>query len=292
MRSYRIREYNGVEDLALMQNLVSLTFDVRRDFHTGDIAWQRFEHEIDDSDWPTYLVEENGRLVAWGWLDINSNLVLAVHPSHPKTTGLLVDKLVQVRPNDCLTVDIFESEEHTISGLLDCDFKEAKGEPFHLRMARELDNLPEPNLPYGFRARHIDIKSDLEKRVDIHREVWEPSKVTYRSYRNVINAPTYNPRLDWVIESPDGEFVSYCLIWHDENSGTGLLEPVGTSPRFTRMGLSKAVCTMALRELRKIGGKNAIVNARDDDEHPIPVKLYSSLGFKQIARTRRFTRQT
>lgn len=291
MKTYKIREYNGNEDLPRMQDLVSSYFNIKSDLHIGDIAWQRFQHENMDQTWHTYLVEDAEKLVAWGWLDPHSNLILAVHPSRPEVTSVLIDKFLHLNFNVNMTIDIFRSEEHIIKGLLDNGFKEKKNGPFYLRMYRNLENLPYVNFPDGFSARFIDVNTDFEKRVDVHREVWHPSKVTYLSYRNVISTSTYNPRLDWVAAAPDGTFASYCLIWYDENTRIGLLEPVGTSPRFRRIGLSKAVCTMALKELRRMGGKGAIVNSRGDREHQVSAQLYQSMGFKPLSRTRSFIKE-
>ena len=275
-----------------MQELVSSTFNLRSDLHIGDIAWQRFQQEIADQDWPTYLLEVDRKLVSWGWLDPTNHLMLAVHPSHPEATGPLIEKLSKSSSKSTMTVDIFESEEHIISRLLSNGFCEMNDGLFYLRMAVDLRNLTDVSLPDGFSTRFIDTSADLEKRVDVHREAFHPSKVTYRSYGNAINATGYNSRLDCVAVSPDGTFASFSLIWYDRNSGIGLLEPVGTSPRFRKLGLSKAVCTMALVELKKMGGKYAIVNTWGDQGHPITAKLYNSMGFRAISRTRNFIKES
>lgn len=291
MNSYKIREYKGREDLVRMQELVSSQFNIRSDLHIGDIAWQRFQHEGTGQEWPTYLLEEDGKLVAWGWLDSTDQLMLAVHPSHPAATGLLIRKLSESRSSGRMSVEIFESEDHIISNLLNLGFKEVKDGPFYLRMAIDLGNLQEVKHPEGFNIRSIDTKSDLERRVDVHREAFHPSRVTYKSYGNVMNSPGYRSDLDWVAVAQDGTFASYCLIWYDKNSKTGLLEPVGTSPKFRKLGLSKAVCTSALMELKRMGGKGAIVNSRGDKERPIPNILYRSIGFKEISRNRTFFKE-
>ncbi len=57
------------------------------------------------------------------------------------------------------------------------------------------------------------------------------------------------------------------------------------------MGLSRAVCTSALKEYRKMGGIGVEVNSRGDSGYPIPAKLYQSIGFKTIARTRKFAKE-
>ena len=291
MNSYNIREYSGIEDLIEMQELVSSTFDARSHWHIGDLAWQRFQHEGADQNWLTYLFEKEDDLVAWGWLEPSGSLNIMVHPSHQEETAPVVDHFSKVNRNERLEVNMTESEGYIISGLLSNGFQERSDGPFHMRMYRDLENLPEVNLPDGFSARCVDPGTDLEKRVDVHREAWHPSRVTYESYGNVMKAPGYSTRLDWIIIAPDGSVASYCLIWHDKKSQIGLLEPAGTSPRYRRLGLSRAVCTLALMELKKAGGKGVVVNPRGDDAYPVPAELYRSIGFRRITRERTFVKE-
>ncbi len=291
MPRYIARRYNGKEDLEKMQDLVARTMDIYSHLHPGDIAWQRFQHPGSDEEWQTYMIEDGNELVAFAWLEPPEDLWLCVNPANPEATDEIIDIFASGRSGNTLSIEIMETEEHIISELPGKGFRELKEGPFYARMYLDLANLPEAELPEGFSARHMDIDRDFERRVDLHRKVWNPSKVTYESYRNVTRTPPYTPRLDWVIESPEGDFASYCLLWPDRESGIGLFEPVGTSPEFRRMGLSRAVCISAMREYRKMGGTGVEVNSRGDSGRPAPAKLYQSIGFRAIARTRKFVRQ-
>ena len=75
--------------------------------------------------------------------------------------------------------------------------------------------------------------------MEIHREVWHPSWVTFDAYRWLRAAPGYDPRLDLV--APDGTFGSYCVCWFDPGSRTGLFEPLGTRSASRGKGFGKAV---------------------------------------------------
>lgn len=290
MKQYSLRDYSGEEDLERMLDMVSSIFDIHSDLHVGDVAWQRFSRDTDDNEWSVCLAEDGGKLVGWGWTDPSGHMVLSAHPSHPDAVDLITNRLLEKSSFHVLDTEIFPSGENVIAGLLRHGFTEKNDETVLVRMFNDLQKLPEVSLPAGFRARHIDLDSDFMKRVDLHREVWHPSKVTYRSYRNVMNTPPYSSDLDWVVTSPDGEFASYCLLWYDRNTGIGLLEPVGTSPGFRGMGLSKAVCTMALLEMKKMGGMGAIVNTYTGKERPASARLYRSIGFRELSRNRTFSR--
>lgn len=290
MVNYNIHKYSGVEDLKRMQELVSSHFEVKSHWHIGDLAWQRFQHEANDHDWITYLFERDDQLIAWGWLEPSSSLNIMVHPNYPEATSFLVDYFSRICHDRQLKVIMTESEAYIISGLLESGFIERSDGPYHMRMYHDLVNLPNVSIPEGFTARQVNQNSDLLKRVNVHRDAWNPSRVTYKSYRNVMNSPGYSPDMDWVIVAPDGSFASYCLVWRDEKSQIGLLEPAGTSPKYRRLGLSRAVCTLALMELKKTGGRGAVVNPRGDREYPVPALLYRSIGFREVTRERTFVK--
>jgi ribosomal protein S18 acetylase RimI-like enzyme len=162
-------------------------------------------------------------------------------------------------------------------------------------MVLELDGgLPEPALSAGFRARHVEGEADLARRVAVHRAAWSvfgPSRVTEESYRNVMSAWPYRRELDWVVEAPNGSFVSSCLIWLDEENRVGELEPVGTDPKFWRLGFGLAVCAAALRALRDYGADTAVVYATKVPGKPPAAALYRALGFETVGRHLTFVRR-
>ena len=71
--------------------------------------------------------------------------------------------------------------------------------------------------------------------------------------------PPYRPTLDCVIEAPGGRFAAYALLWPEDATGVGELEPVGVREEFRRRGLGAAVCSFALRRWHEEGGHTAIV---------------------------------
>lgn len=131
-------------------------------------------------------------------------------------------------------------------------------------------------MPEGFRYRTVE-PEDLAERVAIHRDVWEPSRVTESSYRNVMAEWPYRGSLDCVVEAPDGRFASYVLVWPDDENGVGLFEPVGTRPEFRRRGLGAAVCTFGLQRLHEEGMRRAVVGCDTDPA----CALYESIGFRR-----------
>jgi ribosomal protein S18 acetylase RimI-like enzyme len=146
-------------------------------------------------------------------------------------------------------------------------------------LARDLSEPPErAPLPDGFRCRTVQ-PDDLAERVAIHRDVWAPSRVTETSFATVQASWPYRASLDCVVEASDGRFAASCLIWPDDESRVGELEPVGVREEFRRRGLGAAVCTFALGRLYEEGGREAIVYCVTD----AACGLYESIGFRRHA---------
>jgi GNAT superfamily N-acetyltransferase len=96
-------------------------------------------------------------------------------------------------------------------------------------------------------------------------------------YRNVQRAPLYRRDLDLVAVAPGGDFASFCTIWFDDVTRTGVFEPVGTAPAHRRRGLGKALLYEGLRRLKRIGATMAYVGSYSAEAHA----LYASAGFTQ-----------
>jgi ribosomal protein S18 acetylase RimI-like enzyme len=138
-------------------------------------------------------------------------------------------------------------------------------------------------------VREVGGEEEWEERVEIHRDVWHPSRVTLEAYQCLRTAPGYDPRLDLVAVAPDGTFGSYCICWFDPKCRTGLLEPLGTRTMYRGKGLGKSVMHEGLRRLRELGAHTAFVTAVHDNE--AARNLYESVGFKTVNRERLYGRK-
>jgi ribosomal protein S18 acetylase RimI-like enzyme len=263
-----------------MQRLVQRIWSPACRYHVGDLAWE--QNHRTGQNLPTRLWEEGGEVVAWGWFDSPGSLAVLVDPAWPKLTNEVLDWAAGVSPE--FTITVLDAESQVIDALEQRGFTGQPG--VNSYQSRSLDDLPEPSLPDGFRARPIE-PSDLARRVAVHRAAWHPSKVTEDSYRDVMAAWPYRTDLDWVIEAPDGQFAAYCLTWLDSQNRVGELEPVGTAPAFRGRGLARAVCLAAMHALHHAGATAAVVYPVTFN-HPATA-LYQSLGFREYARTLTYT---
>jgi ribosomal protein S18 acetylase RimI-like enzyme len=240
----------------------------RAPWHPGDLAWQRWQHPGRESEWAIRTWGDR----AWSWLRLDSGLLdHDVHAEHPE---LLDEVLAEPRATKACA---FADDEELRAALARHGFA-SPGHELHFN-ARAVDEAPElPELPDGFRYRTVE-DGDLAERVAVHRDVWSPSRVTEESYANVRAAWPYRTTLDCVIEAPDGRFAAYALLWPDDETGVGELEPVGVRDEFRRRGLGAAVCTFALRRWFEEGGRRAIVYCESDSA----CALYESIGFRRHA---------
>ena len=285
-RSAAAREYAGVADLRRMQRLVQDAWALRGPQwaqHVGDLAWARFQHVGREPGWRTSLWEEDGRVVAYGWVFEDGVLDFCVHPTRPE----LLDAVLEWA--DARETDALDANVDAIATLERRGFARAADAPFMVHLARDLDALPDARAPEGFLLRTVR-EEDVGSRVAAHRSAFHPSRVTVESYRNVIEAWPYRSDLDCIAVASDGSVAAYCLGWLDDENRVGELEPVGTHADSRRRGLAAAVCAFALRRLSEEGAARAVVYARGDAAYPAPKLLYESLGFRAHARTIPFVR--
>jgi len=281
-----IRTYKDSSDLKRMQKLTQAIWSLESNYHIGDLAWQRHRHVGREDEWITAIWEMDDKPVAWGWIKLPGSLMFQVELNFTELSKDVIDWFDNMTETNEQMVSVLETESHLISALEDSLFTPLEEAPEVLTKI-SLDSCPFPvNLPDGFKARHLKRDEDLTNRVGVQRAAFSSSRVTVESYGNIMNTYPYDPSLDWVIESPNGEFAAFCLIWFDEINKVGLLEPVGTDPRFWRMGLGSSVCKLALNALHDKGANTAIVVCTS----PKTQEFYKSIGFEPYALTKSFHR--
>lgn len=242
--------------------------------HVGDLAWWTYQHLNKLDEVRVRLWLEDGECVAWGWLKSGS-LDALTHPERPE---LLEEILAWA---DAGIVYTTEADAGKTARLEAAGYAPGAEERVFNHMARELDDVPEPALPDGYRVRPLRGDEELLPRVEVHRVVWAPSRVVPESYGRLMREWPYRADLDFVVEAPDGSFAAFCLAWLDPANAAGLFEPVGTHPDHQRRGLGTAVCLAALRGLRSAGASRAVVASLDPSDAE---SLYEKVGFQTVTR--------
>lgn len=271
------RPWERESDLRLMQSLAAATWRVRGPLapvHVGDVAWWMYSHLNKLDEVRVRLWPEGGECVAWAWLYKERTLDTLVHHDRPE---LLDDVLAWA---DAPTVYTSEAEHEKIARL-EVNGYARSDESVMNHMVRALEEeIPEPKLPDGYVLRTVR-PEDLERRVEVHRAAFAPSRVVVESYARLQLEWPYRADLDHVVEAPDGSFAAFCIAWLDAENRSGLLEPVGTHPDHRRRGLATAVCLGAIRSLRALGAETAVIGSED----PSPGEaVYEGIGFRTVTR--------
>jgi ribosomal protein S18 acetylase RimI-like enzyme len=282
------RSYEADGDLRLMQELVAEVWADRREksaHHVGDLAWWTYQHVGREREWRRQLWLDGTRCVAWAWLDGPAELTFEVQP-HSGLHDVVLDWFESEAEGDGpLAVWALGDDADAIAVLERRGFARPADGRWYAHYALELDaEIASPSVPPGYTLRTVRGEEDLHERVEIHRAVWNPSRVTEKSYRNVMAAWPYRPDLDCVVEAADGGFASYVLCWYDEANRAGEFEPVGTHPDHQRKGLAAATCRFALSRLHEEGARTAVVYAGGRDADVPARALYESVGFHRHAR--------
>jgi predicted N-acetyltransferase YhbS len=140
---------------------------------------------------------------------------------------------------------------------------------------------PTIGLPDGFRLKSLADENDLCK---VDRVLWrgfnhtgEPPEDGIAGRKKMQSTPNFRKDLTIVVEAPDGAFVAFSGIWHEQTNHIAYVEPVATDPDYRRMGLGKAA---VLEGIRRCGAEGATVAYVGSDQ-----PFYKALGFRVLYTT-------
>lgn len=297
------RMYRDEQDLIRIRALVAANFGAGFvEEHVGDLNWGIYKHaDFDPSQSIRICEDEDGALLGYVWLDVPapSYLFWATWPNIDAAATVEEELFgwgeAQRRalfasdaPDRSLSLYVLDGNASRKAFVIDHGFTRTDDFMYHFK--QRLDRtLPETVLPAGWTIRPVGDQEEWLARVEVHRDVWHPSRVTLDAYQRLRGAPGYDPRLDLVAVSPDGEFGAYCICWLDEQNQCGEFEPVGTRAKFRGMGLGKAIITEGLRRMQDLGALSAIVYTPPSNEPA--VKLYLSSGFQIVDQQRSYVKQ-
>lgn len=254
--------------------------------HVGDVLWQLYQNNIFDPTRHFRLWEnEDDQLLGFAWFERPDGVFFQIRPDLRGTNLLELSILAWAEPlvdttspryDGHLWTRLCDTDPATIAALMDLGF--VRNDWFMVKMRHPLPKPVEPPpLPPGYTVRAVGDASEWAQRVDLHRAVWNPSKVTLDAYQRLRQQPGYDQELDLVVVAPDGQLVAYCICWFDPVNQTGEFEPVGTSEAYRGRGLGKVVIYEGLRRLQAKGAHTAYVSTYGDNT--AAQRLYESAGF-------------
>ena len=191
------RPFERESDVRLIQDLCAETWRRLGPYapvHVGDVAWWMYQRPNRLADARVQLWLEDGACVAfaWNWLS-KGDLDCVVHPDRPE---YLDDVLAWA---DAPTVYTQESDSHKIERLEAHGYERVDGDVSNHMVLSLDEELQEPRVPDGYRLRTVG-PPDLERRVEVHRAAFAPSRVVPESYARLQLEWPYRADLDHVIE--------------------------------------------------------------------------------------------
>jgi ribosomal protein S18 acetylase RimI-like enzyme len=279
-------------------------------WHVGDLLWALYQNtELDPASTIRLWEDERGEVAGFGWFDEPDTVEWQIAPrwrGGDLASEMLAwgERRAREAGASVLRRKALDGDTETLALLAANGFarddrtplalQQRRGFPpegyYYVGLARDLhQTIPEPDWeqaaagggtsgvrPYETRA--VGGEDEWPARVELHRAVWQPSRVTLEAYRRLRGVPGYRPELDLVAAAPNGDFAAYCICWLDAENRTGEFEPVGTAPAYRRQGAGRAVMLEGLRRLREAGAETAIVYSVANN--PPAVALYESVGFR------------
>ena len=237
------------------------------------------------------LWQSGHRLAGFAFVDDYNNLILAMDPE------LITDELeteifawgafcmrernLQTGRLDTLDASCSRDNIQRIRLLERHRFKQCDLRT--LRYARSLDEpIVEYPLPPGFSLRCALGEHEAEQLAALHRAAFGSDHMMVEYRLAIMRAPQYDAELDLVVIDPNGEMAAFCICGLEEGQDqVGYTDPIGTHPRYQKMGLGKAVVTAGFQALRNRGVKT--VELGTSSENIAMQCLAESLGFKLVS---------
>jgi GNAT superfamily N-acetyltransferase len=123
-------------------------------------------------------------------------------------------------------------------------------------------------------------EADVADRVEVQRAAFERSTFTVARWHQMAAGPTYDPRLEWLRRTVDGEPAAGATGWSAGPGKCGLLEPVGTHPRHRGAGHGVAVSMAAIAALARLGASGVTVITPADNT--AAVRTYEACGLRPV----------
>ncbi len=159
----------------------------------------------------------------------------------------------------------------------------AQQEVRSLRYARPLaEPIREYSLPAGFSIRPVRGEGEVEALVALHRTAFGTTNMSAEQRLAMMRTPRYLRQLDLVAVAPGEELAAFCVGgFVDAALKIGHTDPIGTHPRYQRLGLAKATVTAALQKLKALGAQSAQLGT--SSENIAMRELAGKLGFSVIS---------
>ena len=102
------------------------------------------------------------------------------------------------------------------------------------------------------------------------------SAETDKSVDDEMLRPSVNLNLKIAVVNKEGDFVSYCGMWYEPETGFAIIEPVATDPAYRKVGLGKAAVLEGIKRVGQLGAKIAFVGSHQQFYYSIGLRPYAT----------------
>jgi len=257
--------------------------------HPGDIQWSL--REVVQPLERVQLWERGGRAVGFTIIDPTGYVAAQVAPAERSSRFALLDSAERALPATAREVELsaYDSDPELRSWLTEYGYKATGSSSLELLL--ELSREPSPVTPAaGFMLRQLDAAED-DAYAALHRDAWStwgPSSYTSEVHGRLVGMPGFRRDFIRVAVAPDGTLAASCIGWFDPPTRSVLIEPLGTSQRFRKLGLGRSVVLDLVRHSWESGALAIFVRGVDVNE--AAVALYTSSGFSAAQVLREYGR--
>ncbi len=287
--SSRVFEYN--KDLKSAQAFLVSLYELTK----IPQSWfpDRLENNPKEIDQNVYLWEEidnNSKvtIIAMTTLDGPHNYSLFVHPNHYDLENEILDTIeahaIETKKNENakykVNILVTEGFKHREELLTKKGYKN-KGHHSDIRLRRIDTPIANYQLPNGFHIRAISNTSDYDKIAKAIRVVFGHGEwFTGKLLQEMTESTYYNKDLDLIVETNNGDLAAFCTFRMDPVSKITQLEPMGTHPRYRKLGLAKSLVLEGLK--RSVDHGASLFYIGGSAISPAAAKLYDNTGYTEI----------
>lgn len=234
----------------------------------------------------SWLLEEDGRLVALGWVEKHDDTGVAVGVVHRERRGRGLGSTLLDRSEERLQAlgvgrihNVTLAPDMTAQRLLaDRGYREVR-RFWEMTIALGDDPPRDPQLPNGFRIEPFS--SELARAFhgaleEAFAEHWEYGPQSFEKWwERQVAKPDHDPSL-WFLVRTDEDVVAATRN-DPERSGGGWIGAIGVRPAWRGRGLAKALLLHSFREFHR-RGKRRVGLGVDSQNATGATKLYESIG--------------
>jgi ribosomal protein S18 acetylase RimI-like enzyme len=211
-----------------------------------------------------------------------------------KQAGDFLQENLQILEETRLTAVAREEDEQRIAMFMRGGFKQQPEE--YLQYEKDITPvLEETAIPAGFSLRQFKAETDLTDLIALYNSAFESDTMTNDIRKSIMDSPLYDPVLDLVVISADGQLVGYAISSIDKVSNQlagkleGSIDTIAVHPDHQKKGLAICLIERSLKIFKLYGMNKANLNT--SNQYPAMQKAAEKAGFQLTGKRISFSKK-